>query len=82
MTDYHIVFWRGQEHVFDYDGGEYCSLYAARQHIHELLREMMTDVWREDWTGCRFDVTTEAGKVLLEVPVLAEMSAIARRAAH
>jgi ABC-type ATPase with predicted acetyltransferase domain len=82
MTGYHIEFWRGHERVFGDEGGEYRSLYAASRHIHEQLREMMTDHRAEDWTGCCFMVTTEEGKRVFEVPVLAEMSAMARRAAH
>ncbi len=82
MTGYYIEFWRGHERVFDDEGVVYRSLYAASRHIHEQLREMMTDHRADDWTGCRFEATTEEGKKVLEVPVLAEMSAIARRAAH
>ena len=82
MTDYQIEFWRGNERVFDYESDEYRSLEAAQQHIHALLQVMLSDPWAEDWTGCRFEVRRAGGKSVLEVPVLAAMSAIARGKLH
>ena len=84
MTDYQIEFWRGNERVsdLDYETDEFRSLEAAQQHIHDLLHMMLSDPWAEDWTGCRFEVRRAGGKRILEVPVLAAMSAIARRKLH
>jgi 3-oxoacyl-[acyl-carrier-protein] synthase III len=84
MTDYQIEFWRGNERVsdLDYETDEFRSLEAAQQHIHALLHAMLSDPWAEDWTGCRFEVRRAGGKSVLEVPVLAAMSAIARRKLH
>ena len=82
MSGYWIEFWRGNERVFDYESDEFRTLEAAQQHIHALLQEMLSDPWAEDWTGCRFEVRRAGGKSVLDVPVLAAMSAIARRRAH
>ncbi len=82
MSAYHIQFWRGQDRIIDYEDDEYLSLDEARKHIEYLIREMMTDQWSEDWTSCRFEVTTAGGKTVLAVPILAAMSAIARRTHH
>jgi hypothetical protein len=56
MTNYHIEFWRGAERVVGYESDEYITPAEARQHIDDLLEEMMTDAWAEDYTGCRFAV--------------------------
>jgi hypothetical protein len=82
MTEYHLQFWRGQERVFDYESDEFDSLDEARCHIDELIEAMRGDPSGEDWTGCRFDVATVRGKTVLQVPVLAAMSALARGKAH
>ncbi len=84
MNGYRIEFWRGNERVadLDYETDEFRSLEAAQQHIHALLHVMLSDPWAEDWTGCRFEVVTAAGETLFSVPVLAAMSAIARRRSH
>ena len=82
MSGYVIEFWRGNEHVLDYEGEEYRSIEAAHQHIQDLLREMINDPWAEDWTGCRFEVTRSEGRKVLDIPVLAAMSALVRRMAH
>jgi hypothetical protein len=82
MATYTIEFWRGAERIFEYEGDEYPNLDDAQHHINELLQEMMIDSWSEDWTGCRFAVASLDGKRVLEVPVLATMSAIARRSSH
>ena len=82
MATYNIEFWRGAERIFEYEGDEYPNLDDAQRHINELLQEMMLDSWSEDWTGCRFAVASLDGETVLEVPVLATMSAIARRSGH
>jgi hypothetical protein len=82
MTNYNIEFWRGAERILEYEGDEYPNLDDAQRHIDELLQEMMADSWLEDWTGCRFAVASLEGETVLEVPVLATMSAIARRRSH
>jgi hypothetical protein len=82
MANYNIEFWRGAERIFEYEGDEYPNLDDAQHDINELLQEMMTDSWSEDWTGCRFAVASLDGETVLEVPVLATMSAIARRRSH
>ncbi len=82
MTDYQIGFWRGSERVFDYESDEFDSLDEARCHIDDLIKAMREDSSNEDWTGCRFDVTTARGKSVLQVPVLATMSALAQRRLH
>ncbi len=84
MNGYRIEFWRGNERVadLDYETDEFRSLEAAQQHIHALLHVMLSDPWAEDWTGCRFEVRRMGGSSVLDVPVLAAMSAIARRKLH
>ena len=82
MSEYRIEFWRGNERVFDYESDKYRSLEAAQQHIHDLLQVMLSDPWAEDWTGCRFEVRRAGGKSVVDSPVLATMSAIARRKLH
>ena len=82
MTIYNIEFWRGAERIFEYEGDESLNLDDAQHYINELLQEMMIDSWSEDWTGCRFAVASLEGETVLEVPVLATMSAIARRRSH
>jgi len=78
---YYIEFWLGSERIAEYEDNEYLSPDEAREHIDELLEEMMTDAV-EDWTGCRFEVATLDGRTVLAVPVLAAMSVIARRKSH
>jgi hypothetical protein len=82
MTNCYIEFWRGGERVFEYEGDEFSNPDDARHHIEDLLHQMMRDSAVEDWTGCRFEVATERGKTVLQVPVLATMSALARRSSH
>jgi len=82
MTEYHLQFWRGQERVFDYESDEFNNLDEARCHIDDLIRAMREDASNEDWTGCRFDVATARGRTVLQVPVLATMSALAQGRAH
>jgi hypothetical protein len=82
MTNYHIEFWRGAERIFDYEDDECRSRDHARRHVEGLIQEMMTDAHGDDWTGCRFEVTTSRGKPVLQVPVLPTMSAITRRTQH
>ena len=82
MTNYSIEFWRSAERVVGYESDEYVTVEEARQVIEDLIREMMTDAWDEDWTGCRFVVAMSDGTAVLQVPVLATMSAIARRRSH
>ena len=54
----------------------------AHQAIQDLIQGMITDIGAEDWTGCRFVVATLDGRTVFELPVLAAMSAIARRKGH
>ena len=82
MTNYYIEFWRRGERVFEYESDDYLNPDDARHHIEELLHEMMIDSGAEDWTGCRFEVATRDGRTVLQVPVLAGISAIARRRSH
>ena len=82
MIVYHIQFWRGRDRIIDYEDDEYRTLNEARQSVEDLIREMMTDRWSEDWTGCRFEVTTSDGTTVLSIPILAAMSALARRTHH
>ena len=79
---YYIELWLGAERVAQYDDTEYRSPDDAREYIHCLLKEMLDDGSPEDWTGCRFEVATQDGRTVLQVPVLATMSAIARRRCH
>jgi hypothetical protein len=81
MATYHIEFWRGQERIFDFEGEEFTSLSMVHQHIDDLLREMVADSNRNDWTGCRFAVT-ERGRRVAEVPILPALSVMARRTHH
>ena len=82
MAAYHIQFWRGEEQIIDYEDDEYLGLEEARQHIEDLIREMVADPWGEDWTGCSFVVATHSGKAILRVPVLEAMGAMTRRTRH
>ena len=82
MIFYHIQFWRGSDQIIDYEDDEYRSHEGARQSINDLIREMMADRWSEDWSGCRFEVTTSDGATVLSIPVLAAMNALARRTHH
>ncbi len=82
MTNYYVEFWRGAERIVEYESDEYVTLDKARQDIEDLIQEMMTDAWAEDWTGCRCAVATSDGATVLQVPVLATMSALARRRHH
>jgi hypothetical protein len=79
---YYIEFWLGADRIAEYDDVEYPSPDAAREHIDSLLRDMLADGSTDDWTGCRFAVATQDGRTVLQVPVLAAMSAIARRRSH
>jgi hypothetical protein len=75
---YFIEFWRGAERILEYEREAYDSPEEARQYIEDLVREMMSDS-TDDWTGCYFAVARSDGATVLQVPVLATMSAIARR---
>jgi len=79
MTNYYVEFWRGAEQIVEYESDEYVTPEKARQDIEDLIGEMMTDACAEDWTACRFVVATSDGKTVLQMPVLATMSALARR---
>ncbi len=79
---YHIQFWRGADQIIDYEDDEYLDLDEAQRHIEDLIREMMADAWIEDWTDYHFVLMTEDGRAVLQVPVLAAMSALARRTYH
>lgn len=74
---YIIQFWRRQEFRFSIMDENFGSVEEAHQQVTALVREMMADD-EEDWTGCRFEVTTARGESLLSIPVLPAMSAIAR----
>jgi hypothetical protein len=47
--------------------------------LSSLLYELVNE--DKDWTGCRFEVTNAEVRVVLIVPVLPRMSAIARQTA-
>ena len=79
---YYIEFWLGADRIAEYDDAEYPSPDAAREHIDDLLQNMLADGSTDDWTGCRFEVATRDGRTVLQVPVLAGISAIARRRSH
>jgi hypothetical protein len=79
---YYIEFWLGADRIAEYDDAEYPSPDAAREHIDNLLQNMLADGSTDDWTGCRFEVATRDGRTVLQVPVLAGISAIARRRSH
>ena len=79
---YYIEFWLGADRIAEYDDAEYPSPDAAREHIDNLLQNMLADGSTDDWTGCRFEVATQDGRTVLQVPVLAGISAIARRRSH
>jgi hypothetical protein len=82
MSVYHVQFWSGHDQIIDYEDDTYESVEEARQHIEELIRAMMEDRWREDWTECRFTVATWSGTTVLDIPVVAAMSALVRRTHH
>ena len=82
MAAYHIQFWRGEEQIIDYDDDEYLDLDEAKRHIEDLVREMMVDLWGEDWTGCSFVVATHDGRTVLKIPVLQATGAMTRRTRH
>jgi hypothetical protein len=73
-----IRFWRRQEFLFDIVDEGCDDVDEVYHQVAELVREMMTDD-QEDWTGCRFEITSARGEALLSVPVLPAMSAIARQ---
>jgi hypothetical protein len=79
---YYIEFWLGADRIAEYDDAEYPSPDAAREHIDGLLQNMLADGSTDNWTGCRFEVATRDGRTVLQVPVLAGISAIARRRSH
>ena len=82
MTTYCVEFWRGADRIVEYESDEAVTLDKVRQDIENLLQEMMSNPWAEDWTGCRFTVTTSEGRIVLQGHVLAAMSALARRRPH
>ena len=79
MTNYNIELWRGAERIFEYEGDECPNLDDAQRRINEFVQEMMTDSWSEDGTGIAHPWM---GKAVLEVPLLATISAIAPRSSH
>jgi hypothetical protein len=70
-------FWRGGCRLFGIAAEGCTSTEDAANRVSALLRELIND--DEDWTGCRLEVVTECGSVILVAPVLPSMSAIARR---
>ena len=83
MTNYYIEFWRGAERIVEYESDQYVTPEKARQDIEDVIQEMMTDAWAEDWTGCRFTVATSEGTPVLQVSLFSQtMSALARRRHH
>ena len=74
---YMTQFWRGGCRLFGIAAEGCTSTEDAANRVSALLRELIND--DEDWTGCRLEVVTECGSVILVAPVLPSMSAIARR---
>ncbi len=82
MGAFHIQLWRNQKHLIDFADDRSRSIDEASQRIAALLQDMMDELHEEDWTGCRFEVTTSDGGPVLTLPVLPTMSAIARQTRH
>jgi hypothetical protein len=74
-----IQFWLGEHCLLRLEDQECASLEDASRRLSALLYELVGE--DTDWTGCRFQVTNAEAKVVLIVPVLPRMSAIARQAA-
>jgi hypothetical protein len=74
-----IQFWHGKHCLLGLEDKGCASLEDASRRLSALLYELMSE--DQDWTGCRFQVTDVEGKVVLVVPVLPAMSAIARQTA-
>ena len=66
MTNHNIELWRGAERIFEYEGDECPNLDDAQHRINEFVQEM------NPWMG----------KAVLELPLLATISAIAPRSSH
>ena len=82
MSNYCVEFWRGTDRIVEYESDESVTLDKVRQDIENLLQQMMSNPWTEDWTGCRFTVARSDGTIVLQGHVLAAMSALARRRTH
>jgi hypothetical protein len=74
-----IQFWHGKHCLLGLEDKGCASLEDASRQLSALLYELMSE--DTDWTGCRFQVTNAEARVVLIVPVLPTMSAIARQAA-
>ena len=74
-----IQFWHGKHCLLGLEDKGCASLEDASRRVSALLYELMSE--DKDWTGCRFQVTNADDRVVLIVPVLTMMSAIARQAA-
>jgi hypothetical protein len=74
-----IQFWHGKHCLLGLEDKGCASLEDASRRVSALLYELMSE--DKDWTGCRFQVTDAEAKVVLVVPVLPTMSAIARQTA-
>ena len=76
-----IQFWHGKHCLLGLEDKGCTSLEDAAQRVSALLYELLSE--EQDWTGCRFQVSNAEARVVLIVPVLPTMSAIARQtAAH
>lgn len=59
----------GGELIRDPDGEEHDDLDAARTEVIACIRELMGDIWHaKSPVGRQFELTNEAGEVLLVVP--------------
>ena len=74
-----IQFWHGKHCLLGLEDKGCASLEDASRRLSALLYELMSE--DQDWTGCRFQVTDAEARVVLVVPVLPTMSAIARQTA-
>ena len=74
-----IQFWHGKHCLLGLEDKGCASLEDASRRLSALLHELMSE--DKDWTGCRFRVTNAEAKVVLIVPVLPMISAIARQTA-
>jgi hypothetical protein len=74
---YTIQFWRGGCRLFGIAAEGCMSTEDAANRVSAILGALIND--DEDWTGCRLEVVTECGIVILVAPVLPSMSAIARQ---
>ena len=74
-----IQFWHGKHCLLGLEDKGCASLEDASRQLSALLYGLMSE--DKDWTGCRFQVTNAEAKVVLIVPVLPMISAIARQTA-